>query len=117
MSGAPSIWTNFSSLTKTFWPQPTAQYGQTLRATRSAVTVRGVMPSVCAERTASPRPRWSSLVTWRSTGQVGSGGQRRHRVGDVLHEHRDGCAVGAERDRARQQFEGHHAGLVEVGPR
>ena len=41
-SGSPSIWTTRSSLTKTRCPQPTAQYGQTLRATRSAVLVRAV---------------------------------------------------------------------------
>src|SRR4029450_12612679 len=35
-SGLPSIWTTFSSLTYTFCAQPTAQYGQTLFATRSA---------------------------------------------------------------------------------
>src|SRR5215218_9645265 len=35
LSGSPSIWVTCSSLTNTFCPQPTAQYGQTERATRS----------------------------------------------------------------------------------
>ncbi len=69
LSGSPSIWMTFSSFTKTFCPQPTAQYGQTLRATRSAVTVRAVICSVCAERTAGPRPRGSAPLNCRSTGQ------------------------------------------------
>src|SRR4051794_7196512 len=41
-SGSPSICTTLSSFTKTFWPQPTAQYGHTDWTTRSAVLVRGV---------------------------------------------------------------------------
>ena|SRR2546421_11631903 len=47
-SGSPSIWTTFSSLTYTFWPHPTAQYGQIDCTTLSAVLVRGVS---CSERT------------------------------------------------------------------
>ena len=42
LSGSPSIWMTLPSLTKTRWPQPTAQYGQTERATESAVSVRAV---------------------------------------------------------------------------
>src|SRR5580700_7264503 len=39
-----------------------------LLTTRSAVFVRGVIASVFAERTAVPRPRRSSVVSWRTTG-------------------------------------------------
>jgi hypothetical protein len=42
LSGLPSIWTTFSSLTYTFWAQPTAQNGHTECATWSASAVRGV---------------------------------------------------------------------------
>src|SRR5438105_4820994 len=58
-SGSPSIWTTFSSLTYTFCPQPTAQYGHTDWTTLSAVFVRGAS---CSERTdcaARPRPNGS----------------------------------------------------------
>ena len=41
LAGLPSIWVIFSSLTKTFCAQPTAQYGQTESTTRSASLVRG----------------------------------------------------------------------------
>ena len=41
-AGLPSIWMTFSSFTNTCCAQPTAQYGHTDLATRSAVAVRGV---------------------------------------------------------------------------
>src|SRR5690606_1446675 len=47
--------------------QPTAQYGQTDRATWSASAVRGRSASVRADRAASARG--SSPSSWRSTGQ------------------------------------------------
>src|SRR6478735_5815349 len=68
-SGSPSICTTFSSLTYTFWPQPTAQYGQTLCTTRSAVEVRGVSDRVRSDVTDGPRPRKSPERTCRTTGQ------------------------------------------------
>jgi hypothetical protein len=56
-------------LTKTRWPQPTAQYGHTDRATLSAVSVRGVRLADLGDCTARPRPSGSSLVSCRYTGQ------------------------------------------------
>ena len=68
-SGSPSIWVTvslpFTLATKTFCPQPTAQYGQTDLTTRSAASVRGAAASVCGERTAVPRPSWSRPVSCR----------------------------------------------------
>src|SRR4029450_7601280 len=58
-SGLPSIWTTFSSLTYTFCAQPTAQWGQTLFATRSAVAVRGTSATLFLLRAAAPRPSGS----------------------------------------------------------
>src|SRR3954469_8824117 len=52
------------------WPQPTAQYGQTERATRSAVAVRGVRVALRFDSAAAPRPMGSVPVSWRKTGQV-----------------------------------------------
>src|SRR4029453_17539856 len=66
------IWTTFSSFTYTFCAQPTAQYGQTLLATRSAVAVRATTESVCLLRTALPRPRGSLPVSCRYTGHASS---------------------------------------------
>src|SRR5688500_16828194 len=71
-SGLPSIWTIFSSLTYTFCAQPTAQYGQTLFATRSAVAVRDTTASVALLRAALPRPSGSEPVSCRYTGQASS---------------------------------------------
>src|SRR5215212_602707 len=71
-SGSPSICTTFSSLTYTFWPQPTAQYGHTLWTTRSAVAVRATTDSVALLRAAVPRPNGSEPVSWRYTGQLSS---------------------------------------------
>ena len=47
---------------------------------------------------------------------VGARGKFRDGVGDVLHQHRDRCALGAVGHLAREQLERHHARLVEVGP-
>src|SRR3954452_5442000 len=71
-SGLPSIWTIFPSFTYTFCAQPTAQYGQTLWATLSAVTVLATTESVVLLRTALPRPRKSSPVRRRYTGLLSS---------------------------------------------
>src|SRR5688572_5414193 len=71
-SGLPSIWTIFSSFTYTFCAQPTAQYGQTLLATRSAVAVRDTTASVALLRAALPRPSGSEPVSCRYTGQASS---------------------------------------------
>src|SRR3954454_5976477 len=59
LAGSPSIWVTFSSLTYTFWPQPTAQYGQIDCTTRSAVFVRGVRSSERLDCAAYPSPRGS----------------------------------------------------------
>ncbi len=64
-SGSPSIWTTFWSLTNTFWPQPTAQYGQTDLTTLSAVFVRGLRLPVLALRVAAPSPSRSLPVSCR----------------------------------------------------
>src|SRR3712207_3052263 len=71
-SGLPSIWTTFSSFTYTFCAQPTAQYGQTLFAIRSAVAVRDTVASVALLRAALPRPIGSVPVSWRYTGHASS---------------------------------------------
>src|SRR4051794_22646574 len=71
-SGLPSIWTIFPSFTYTFCAQPTAQYGQTLCATLSAVAVRATTASVALLRAALPRPSGSLPVSWRYTGQLSS---------------------------------------------
>src|SRR5215213_2280815 len=71
-SGLPSIWTTFSSFTYTFCAQPTAQYGQTLFTTRSAVAVRDTVASVALLRAALPRPIGSEPVSCRYTGQASS---------------------------------------------
>ncbi len=68
-SGSPSIWVTFSSWTYTFWPQPTAQYGQTDFTTRSAEATRGVSRALCPLFAAAPRPSGSVPVSWRYTGQ------------------------------------------------
>src|SRR3954462_12981307 len=71
-SGSPSIWTIFSSLTYTRWPQPTAQYGQTDFTTLSARPV-GLPPcSVALRRAAPPRPSGSEPVSCRTTGHAPS---------------------------------------------
>src|SRR3954468_21609683 len=71
-SGSPSIWTIFSSLTNTRWPQPTAQYGQTDFTTLSAVAVRLTTCSVALLRAAVPRPSGSAPVSCRNTGHASS---------------------------------------------
>src|SRR5438270_13240925 len=71
-SGSPSIWTTFSSLTNTRWPQPTAQYGHTLCTTLSAVAVWLTTFSVALLRAATPRPRGSEPVSCRYTGHASS---------------------------------------------
>src|SRR3954469_17000374 len=68
-SGSPSIWITFSSFTYTFWPQPTAQYGQIDWTTRSAVFVRACSVSVRLERAARPSPSRSSR-NWRMSGRL-----------------------------------------------
>lgn len=64
-SGSPSIWVTRSSCTYTFWPQPTAQYGQTDFTTRSAVATRGSSRSLRPLLAAAPRPSGSVPVSWR----------------------------------------------------
>src|SRR4029453_15686117 len=59
-----------SSLTYTFWPQPTAQYGQTDLTTRSASAVRGASAAERADRAAAPSAARSPPRSWRSTGQA-----------------------------------------------
>src|SRR3954469_23692971 len=71
-SGLPSIWTIFPSFTYTFCAQPTAQYGQTLWATLSAVAVRATTASVALLRAALPRPSGSEPVSCRYTGHASS---------------------------------------------
>jgi hypothetical protein len=67
-SGSPSICTTLLSRTKMFWPQPTAQYGQTDLTTASAVEVRGVVARVLADVTEDPRPVGSPDRNCRRTG-------------------------------------------------
>src|SRR5919202_1232445 len=71
-SGSPSIWTICSSLTNTRCPQPTAQYGQTLLTTLSAVAVRDTVCSVALLRAALPRPSGSFPVNCLYTGHASS---------------------------------------------
>ena len=61
-SGSPSIWVTCSSLTKTCWPQPTAQYGHTELTTRSAPAVRATSSAERAERAARPSPSGSEAT-------------------------------------------------------
>ena len=65
LSGSPSIWTTLPSFTKIRWPQPTAQYGHTERATASAVSVRAVSSLDRIDWAAAPRPSGSVPVSWR----------------------------------------------------
>src|SRR5207302_4161804 len=58
-SGSPSIWITFSSLTYTFCPQPTAQYGHTDWTTLSAVLVRACRCSLRTDWAARPSPSGS----------------------------------------------------------
>src|SRR4051812_29664217 len=74
-SGSPSICVTFSSLTYTFWPQPTAQYGQTDCTTRSAVFVRGMSSSDVADCAARPSAS-GSPASWRRTGGIRRRGER-----------------------------------------
>src|SRR3954469_14661156 len=78
-SGSPSIWITFSSFTYTFWPQPTAQYGQIDWTTLSAVFVRGTSSSERADRAARPSAS-GSPASWRI-----SGGTRRRGDAIALH--------------------------------
>src|SRR3954470_12404921 len=71
-SGSPSICTTCSSLTNTRWPQPTAQYGQTLCTTLSAVAVLLTTFSVALLPAALPRPSGSLPVSCRYTSQASS---------------------------------------------
>ena len=64
-SGSPSIWVTRPSSTYTFWPQPTAQYGQIDFTTRSAVATRGASRPLGALLAAEPRPSGSVPVSWR----------------------------------------------------
>src|SRR5699024_3709665 len=68
-SGLPSIWMTRPSSWKTRCAQPTAQYGQMLSATPSAVAVRGAVARVVADVTALPRPVGSAPRSCRRTGQ------------------------------------------------
>src|SRR6185437_6790973 len=65
-SGSPSIWTTLASFTNTFWPQPTAQYGQTDLTTASAVLVRACRNLPLSA--AAPSPRRSGPLSCRKTG-------------------------------------------------
>src|SRR5690348_6828533 len=67
-SGSPSIWVTFPPQTYTFWPQPTAQYGQTDLTTWSAVATRGRLSAVILLFTAAPRPVASGPDSCRYTG-------------------------------------------------
>src|SRR5580693_5598364 len=67
-SGSPSIWVTFPPETYTFWPQPTAQYGQTDLITWSAVATRGRLSAVILLFTAAPRPVASGPDSCRYTG-------------------------------------------------
>ena len=69
-SGSPSIWVTRPSLTYTRCPQPTAQYGQTERATLSAVCVRAVSAADRGDCAAGPRPSGSVPVSCWYTGQL-----------------------------------------------
>src|SRR3954453_10385296 len=71
-SGSPSICTTCSSLTNTRWPQPRAQYGQTLCTTLSAVAILLTTFSVALLRAAAPRPSGSLPVSCRYTGHASS---------------------------------------------
>src|SRR5436853_529761 len=51
-----------------FWPQPTAQYGQTDLTTSSAVSVRGPRAFERGLSTACPRPSGSEPVACRNSG-------------------------------------------------
>ena len=73
-SGSPSMWITRSSLTNTRCPQPTAQYGQTDLATRSAVTVRASRASDRFDLAERPSPS-GSPPSCRT-----SGGIRRSRI-------------------------------------
>ena len=59
----------------------------------------------------------SIRVTHAASAGWGAGWQRRDRVRDVLHQHRNRRAVGVERHRAGEQLVGDDAGLIKVGPR
>src|SRR5260221_161566 len=63
------IWVTWSSLTYTFCPHPTAQYGHTDFTTRSATATRGRSSLVRLLLTAAPSPNRSSPVSWRKAGQ------------------------------------------------
>src|SRR3954468_4015711 len=65
-----------SSLTYTFWPHPTVQYGQTDLTTLSAVAVRGCSRAVCALIAAAPRPDLSLPVNCRYAGHCPSASRR-----------------------------------------
>src|SRR5690349_15901839 len=68
-SGSPSISRIFSSFTWTSWPQPTAQYGQIERTTRSADAVLGPSDSVRADRAVRPSAVGSPEAICSRTGQ------------------------------------------------
>src|SRR5699024_3437893 len=55
-------------LTKTRWPQPTAQYGHTLCTTLSAALVCDDTSRVFSDVPASARPEWSADRNCRTTG-------------------------------------------------
>src|SRR6516162_9300824 len=54
LSGLPSMLMIFSSRMLTIWPQPTAQYGQTL-GTSLALAILSLRTSACAARRSVPR--------------------------------------------------------------
>src|SRR6266404_5616258 len=66
-AGSPSIEINFPFLWYTSWPHPTAQYGQTERAT-SADSCRGRRLRVLALIASTPVPSPPERI-WRITGQ------------------------------------------------
>jgi hypothetical protein len=89
-SGSPSIWTTFSLFTNTFWPQPTAQYGQTDFTTLSAVAMRGSRCRDAGDWTAAPRPSLSAPLSCRTTGQF-----RKVRVTARFFSHSSTCGRAA----------------------
>src|SRR5581483_2555463 len=68
LSGSPSICTIFSSLTKIFCPQPTAQNGQ-IDFTTLASTVLAFQSAVRCDWAAEPNASGSAPPAWRKTGQ------------------------------------------------
>ncbi len=59
------MWVTWPSWTKTCWPHPTAQYGQTDLTILSAMAVRGLSRWLAALLAAAPRPSRSGPVSCR----------------------------------------------------